>query len=109
MNIVYKHHEGSQATKPSAVDSTSSREKVYLRKTVERITREDPQTGDKVELWGYDEAELTRLEYTQYLAEADAERIEENEDAVCEMSTEMDERMTEIENALCELSEGGNE
>lgn len=76
MNIVYTHHEGSQETKPATMDSTSSREVVYLRKNVERITREDPQTGDEVELWSYDEAELTPMEYATFVAEDAAAKAE---------------------------------
>ena len=66
MNIVYAHHEGSQAERPAGVDTTSSKTIVYLRKNIEQVTHEDPQTGGPVTLWEYDEAELTREEYRAY-------------------------------------------
>lgn len=66
MNIVYAHHEGSQAERPAEVDATSSKTIVYLRKNIEQVTHEDPQTGEPVTLWEYDEAELTREEYRAY-------------------------------------------
>ncbi len=69
MTVDYTYHEGSQETKPATVDNTSSKDKVYLRRNIERITKEDPQSGETIELWGYEEAELTPTEYATYVGE----------------------------------------
>lgn len=76
VNLTYKHHEGSQAERPAEVDTISSPTVYYLRKNIEQVTREDPQTGDEVTLWGYDEAELTPMEYATYVAEEAAAKTE---------------------------------
>ena len=64
MYIVFTHHEGSQAERPAEIDTTSSKTVVYIRKNIERISREEQ--GEVVELWSYDEAELTPEQYWQY-------------------------------------------
>lgn len=64
MEIVFTHHEGTQAERPAAVDTTSSKTVVYLRRNIEQITREDEQ--GTITLWSYDEAELTPDEFWKY-------------------------------------------
>lgn len=76
MTPIYTHHEGSQVTKPAAIDTTSSKTAVFLRKNIEQITRQDEQSGEEVTLWSYDEAKLTNAEYTAYLAEDTAAKVE---------------------------------
>ena len=80
MSIVYSHHEGSQAVKPTAIDTTSSKTAVYLRKNIERIIREDPMTGESVALWSYDEAKLTPAEWEAYKTEAVTEFLSKSEE-----------------------------
>lgn len=67
MAIIYNHHEGSQATRPSAVDTTSSSSVVYLRKNIQQIEKEDPETKEIITLWGYDEAVISHEEYEELL------------------------------------------
>lgn len=65
INIIYKHTEGSQATRPLEVDDVSSKFLVYLRKNITTITRKEPD-GKEYTLWSYDEAILTPEEYKEY-------------------------------------------
>ena len=51
MNIQYEYHEGSQTIKPLAIDTTSSKSVVYLRRNIEQITRKDEQSGATIKLW----------------------------------------------------------
>ena len=69
MQISYRLTKGSQPTKPSAVDMTSSPTVVYLRRNIERITEVDEE-GNETYLWRYEEAKLTPKEYEDYLEEA---------------------------------------
>lgn len=63
--LIYERHEGSQPEKPSMVDTTSSKTKVYLRKNIERVTRTDEMTGEEYGLWQYEEATVTHDEFEQ--------------------------------------------
>lgn len=76
MTIKYKYHEGSQTEKPVKIDTFSSPTAVYLRKNIQRITRIDEMSGEKISLWGYEEAKLTLDEWTAYLAEDTAAKVE---------------------------------
>lgn len=76
MNIVFRQHEGSQESKPLSLDETSSSTLVYIRKNIQRISKEDNQSGNTVELWQYDEAELTPDEYKRYQIEHNTANIE---------------------------------
>lgn len=67
----YKTVRGSQQEKPPELDLTSSPDRVYLRRNVERITETDPMTGTAIPLWQYEEAVLTLEEYQVYKAETE--------------------------------------
>ena len=73
MNIRDEYHEGSQTIEPLAIDTTSSKSVVYLRRNIEQITRKDEQSGATIKLWAYEEAQLTLPEYEVYKTEAAAE------------------------------------
>lgn len=68
MELIYELHEGSQAEKPKAVDTTSSATIVYLRRNIKQITRSDDM--GEVTLWQYEEAQCTHDEYDEYVATA---------------------------------------
>lgn len=108
MNILYSHHEGSQAVKPLALDTASSKTAVYLRKNIEQITRTDPMTGESMTLWSYDEAKLTPAEYEQYKSEAAAELIakvgEDNLSLMDALATVYEQQITTEENQLTIMS-----
>ena len=93
MNIVYEHHEGSQAERPLEVDTISSSTVVYLRKNIEQITREDEMSGEEVTLWSYDEAELTPEEYDDYSLRLEVEQQRADIDFIAMMT---DVELTEV-------------
>lgn len=64
MKLIYTTRTGSQDTQPSALDTTLSQTKVYVRKNIQEIEQEQ-EDGSKVKLWQYDEAVLTREEYDE--------------------------------------------
>lgn len=125
MEIKWKTVTGSQEKRPEVIDKTSSGKYVYLRRNIERITKEDTQ-GEPVQLWQYEEAAVPQEEYAPYdtvvmeivRAEIDAIATEQKtinkamslraddlENATCEQSENVEARLTDIEIALCELSE----
>jgi hypothetical protein len=115
MKIEYKHREGSQPTQPLMVDTTSSKAVIYLRKNIERTTRTDAMTGETVELWEYDEAILSLVEYEQYKSEVGVEVMAQMSadnldmmDAIAtayEMSIETAENQLVIMDAIADLYE----
>jgi len=69
MNIEYKHVEGSQKEKPLAIDTVSSSTITYVRKNIQRVPKKDDESGEVYEIWEYDEAQLTKEQYTDYLTD----------------------------------------
>lgn len=67
--------QGSQATRPAEIDTTSSAVMVYQRRNIERITVED-EDGTTAELWQYEERQMTREEYTLLQLEQNAANID---------------------------------
>ncbi|MFV0552916.1 MAG: hypothetical protein ACK5L6_13500 [Anaerorhabdus sp.] len=65
MNIVYSLHEGSQEIKPLTIDTNSSQHCVYLRRNIQRITKEDGM-GNSVSLWQYEEACISFADFEKY-------------------------------------------
>ena len=60
MDLIYTHHEGSQATKPAELDTDSSKTVVYIRKNIQKKARADEMSGETITLWEYDEAVISR-------------------------------------------------
>ena len=65
MEIKWKTVTGSQEERPLVIDKTSSGKYVYLRRNIERITKEESQ-GNQVQLWQYEEAAIPQDEYAPY-------------------------------------------
>ena len=65
MEIRWKIVTGSQEERPPVIDKTSSGKYVYLRRNIEKITREDTQEKP-VQLWQYEEAAIPQDEYAPY-------------------------------------------
>lgn len=65
LRIVYQNVDGYQATQPSAIDTTTSPDFVYLRKNITAV----PNTDTEGTHWNYDEARLTLAQYELYLSE----------------------------------------
>ena len=61
----YHHREGTQAERPSELDRTSSPSTVYLRKEITKSERIE-EDGTKVEVWEYEEAQMTHAEFEEY-------------------------------------------
>ena len=96
MTINYQYHEGSQPAKPHAIDTESSKTIVYLRKNIEQITRTDEQSGEDINLWGYEEATLPIDEYEVYKSEAAARlsaKVADDNISIMEAITETYEQL----------------
>lgn len=65
MEIRWKTVTGSQEERPPVIDKTSSGKYVYLRRNIQRITKEDGQ-GAPVQFWQYEEAAIPQDEYAPY-------------------------------------------
>ena len=74
----WKKVQGSQVEKPQEFDTATSAVVVYQRKNIERITAKDEMSGQTVEMWQYDERELTHEEYTVIIAEVQQAQIDQN-------------------------------
>ena len=74
MNLHYETVTGSQAEKPSELDTTSSANYVYYRKNIKQIEQTDEQ-GNTVKLWQYDEAKVTKQEYLQNCVDDNAQAL----------------------------------
>lgn len=72
----WKKVQGSQTEKPAEFDTTTSEVVVYQRRNIERVTVENPD-GSTVELWEYEERELTHDEYAIVRAEAQQEQTDQ--------------------------------
>ncbi len=53
---------------PEEIDTSSSPTTVYLRKNIHAEERKDPETGETRTVFVYDEAEMPRQEYVDYLS-----------------------------------------
>lgn len=59
----WKKIQGSQAERPSEIDTTASAAVVYQRRNIERITVENDD-GTKTDLWQYEERQMSYKEYS---------------------------------------------
>ena len=74
MNLNYETVTGSQAEKPTELDTTSSVNFVYYRKNIKQIEQTN-EHGNAVKLWQYDEAKVTRQEYLQNCIDDNAQAL----------------------------------
>lgn len=63
----WKKITGTQPEVPAEVDAVSSPTTVYLRKNIKQITQTD-ENGESVQMWEYEEREMTVAEYSDMLA-----------------------------------------
>jgi len=63
MKITY--YEAHSTERPSEVDTTSSKNGVYLRKNIQEVQQETQEGGTET-VYKYDEAYLTKSEYAAY-------------------------------------------
>lgn len=72
------YHKSESDTMPEEIDTSSSPTTVYLRKNIHAEERKDPETGETRMVFVYDEAEMPRQEYVDYLSgktQADVEYL----------------------------------
>lgn len=86
MMTEWKKVQGSQATRPNEIDTTTSAMVVYQRRNIKRITTGDSD-GNITELWQYEERQMSCEEYTEMLAD----------------------RLAAVESATLAMMMGGNE
>lgn len=72
--------ENSNSVKPSEVDTTSSKTKVYVRKNFSLM----PATEDRPEHWEFDEWAMSKSQYEVY--ETFKAQIDEQADALIELA-----------------------
>lgn len=70
----FQHVTGTQETKPLEIDTVSSKGTVYIRRNIERVIVEQDETT--LEVWEYDEAQLTPEEYEWYKRETDSPALD---------------------------------
>ena len=110
MEIIYQHHEGSQSEKPLEFDATTSKTVVYLRKNIERVTKEDEQ-GNTYEMWEYDEAIVPMSEFAAVastIVSSQAGDISDAQEAIGETYDAVDANSTDItdmQEAIAEIYE----
>lgn len=92
LNLEYKKRQGFMQEAPLEVDKTSSPSTVYLRKDIKKIEAVE----DTAEHWEYEEAQLTKEEYIEYL-----EQIAQLKSAPMQA---LMQRMSDLELAIAENS-----
>ena len=86
----WRRVSGSQETKPEEFDLVSSPFVVYQRKNIERVTETQEMDGQtvEIEMWQYDEREMSREEYMEVFAKPMIEAIANIEDVLCELDAQ---------------------
>lgn len=105
----WKTVQGSQDTKPSEFDTTSSKKVVYQRTNIKKVTVEGVD-GETTEVWQYDERQMTHNEYRLYTGLNDS--IISAEQALTDMdiqSIETQQELTDMDLRLLEVEEKLNE
>lgn len=92
LNLEYKKRQGFMQEAPLEVDKTSSPSTVYLRKDIKKVEAIE----DTAEHWEYEEAQLTKEEYIEYL-----EQIAQLKSAPMQA---LMQRMSDLELAIAENS-----
>ena len=64
MQIIWKNVTGCQPNKPDEVDTTSSPTTVYLRRNIRQT--EITSGEETIQVWAYEEAQLSLEEYKEY-------------------------------------------
>lgn len=105
----------SQSTvMPKLLDTESSQTHVFIRRNIEEKTREDEHSGEPQTYYEYEEVQLTKQEYQEYVNEqllaenADLKaQLAEQADAMVELAgliEEVNTKTVEHDDALVELA-----
>ena len=81
---------GSQIEKPLEFDTISSPTTVYQHRNIIRVTETNSFDDSTIELWEYDERELTHEEYLEVYTEVLQSKI-----------TEMESNVANLEDYIC--------
>lgn len=102
----WKKAANSDSVKPAAIDATTSRKFVFVRKDFEEVPTID-QDGEQIGThWEYMEQKIQKEDWEIYEQVAtNTNGITDLENGICEESAVTEERLDDIENALCELSD----
>lgn len=60
-------YKSESTVRPKLIDFESSPTTVYIRKNIERITKEDPETHETQSFYEYDEAKVSKTDYISIL------------------------------------------
>lgn len=72
-----EYHKSESKIFPELIDTTSSKNMVYLRKNVVDKQVDDEELKETYTIYEYDECKLTKEEYKQYLTEMSILDIEQ--------------------------------
>jgi hypothetical protein len=103
--MTIEYYTAESNVSPSLVDSTSSQKYTYLRQNVQEVEREDPD-GSKYTVYVYEEAKLTKEEYTIYLVDqTSGEANTQAQLAIAELAEQQETDKTALQEAIAELAE----
>lgn len=93
MQLNWRAVEGTQAERPKEIDTTSSPSCVYIRKNIRQEPKTDTE-GNTIEVWKYEETQLTPAEYEEYLELSQIFKMPEME----AVTSQMDEQQLVLAN-----------
>lgn len=67
--MILKFYKSESTVQPLEVDVESSPTTVYIRRNIVKDERTDPDTGETVTVYTYDEAKVPKDEYDRYMQE----------------------------------------
>lgn len=82
-------YKSESTARPAAVDATSSKKYVYIRKNIKEVERKDEMTEIKVKFYQYDEVKIPKEIYP-----------------IMEAQTNQNDRLNDIEDAIAEIIGG---
>ena len=65
MNLEF--YKSESTVRPDEVDVASSPTTIYIRRNINEDERTDPDTGEAVTVYTYDEAKIPKDEYARYM------------------------------------------
>ena len=96
--------KASSSVKPELIDTTSSKTTVYIRQNVvENTIAEDD--GNEYTSYEYDEAQLTKAEYEEYLKELDVNTTLQTIENLKTENDSLTEQVNMLTDCILEMSE----
>ena len=69
MNLEFRKAEGSQPARPTEIDVTTSKTKVYIRRNINQVEKKDEPSGNTYQMWEYEEAITDKDGAIEYLSD----------------------------------------